>query len=130
VATDPEVWVRPRRYQIFWEVVGLERGPLSFVSTIKELLGRKCSSSILEDSFWKLVPRQKFPNLKISEIVHSSFGSTHLCEFAYFYQQMAKSKQSSNMTDEHLQDSLKLALTQYSPDFQQMVDEMQTQTSH
>jgi hypothetical protein len=30
-----------RCYQIFWEVVGLERGPLSFVSTTEELLGRK-----------------------------------------------------------------------------------------
>jgi hypothetical protein len=29
------------RYQIFWEVVGLERGPLSLVSTIEELLERK-----------------------------------------------------------------------------------------
>jgi hypothetical protein len=29
-----------RRYQIFWEVVGLERGPLSLVSTTEELLGR------------------------------------------------------------------------------------------
>jgi hypothetical protein len=36
-----------RRYQIFWEVVGLERGPLSLVSTI-ELLGRKSSGSSLE----------------------------------------------------------------------------------
>jgi hypothetical protein len=26
-----------RRYQIFWEVVGLERGPLSLVSTTEEL---------------------------------------------------------------------------------------------
>jgi hypothetical protein len=32
-----------RRYQIFWVVVGLERGPLSLVSTIEELLGRKSS---------------------------------------------------------------------------------------
>jgi hypothetical protein len=30
-----------RRYQIFWEVVGLERGPLSLVSTTEELLERK-----------------------------------------------------------------------------------------
>jgi hypothetical protein len=37
-----------RRYQIFWEVVGLERGPLSFVSTIEELLGRKSIGSGLE----------------------------------------------------------------------------------
>jgi hypothetical protein len=29
-----------RHYQIFWEVVGLERGPLSHASTIEELLGK------------------------------------------------------------------------------------------
>jgi hypothetical protein len=34
-----------RHYQIFWEVVGLERGPLSLVSTTEELLGRKSSGS-------------------------------------------------------------------------------------
>jgi hypothetical protein len=38
----------PRRYQIFWEVVSLKRGPLSLVSTIEELLGRKSSGSCLE----------------------------------------------------------------------------------
>jgi hypothetical protein len=37
-----------RRYQIFWDVLGLERGPLSLVSTIEELLGRKNYCSGLE----------------------------------------------------------------------------------
>jgi hypothetical protein len=37
-----------RHYQIFWEVVGLEQGPLSLVTTIEELLGRKSSNSGLE----------------------------------------------------------------------------------
>jgi hypothetical protein len=37
-----------RRYHIFWEAVGLERGPLSLVSTTEELLGRKGSGSCLE----------------------------------------------------------------------------------
>jgi hypothetical protein len=37
-----------RRYQIFWVVVGLERGPLSLVSTNEELLERKNSGSGLE----------------------------------------------------------------------------------
>jgi hypothetical protein len=37
-----------RRYQIFWEVVGLERGPLSLVSTIEELLEQESSGSGLE----------------------------------------------------------------------------------
>jgi hypothetical protein len=38
-----------RHYQIFWEVVGLERGPLSLVSTVGELLGRKRNGSGLEN---------------------------------------------------------------------------------
>jgi hypothetical protein len=37
-----------RRYQIFWEVVGLEQGPLSLVSTTEELLGRNNRGSGLE----------------------------------------------------------------------------------
>jgi hypothetical protein len=37
-----------RPYQICWEVVGLERGPLSLVSTTEELLGRKSSDSGLQ----------------------------------------------------------------------------------
>jgi hypothetical protein len=38
-----------RLYQVFLEVLGLERGPLSLVSTTEELLGRKSSSSGLEN---------------------------------------------------------------------------------
>jgi hypothetical protein len=34
-----------RRYHIFWEVVGLERGPISLVSIIKELLEWKITCS-------------------------------------------------------------------------------------
>jgi hypothetical protein len=38
-----------QRYQIFREVVGLERGPLSLVSTIEELLEGNSSGSGLEN---------------------------------------------------------------------------------
>jgi hypothetical protein len=38
-----------RRYQIFLEVVGPERGPLSLVSTTEEVLGRNSSGSGLEN---------------------------------------------------------------------------------
>jgi hypothetical protein len=37
-----------RRYQIFWEIVGLERCPLSLVSTLEELLERKSNDFSLE----------------------------------------------------------------------------------
>jgi hypothetical protein len=36
----------PRHYQIFWEVVGLERGPLSLVSITEELLQRSSGSGL------------------------------------------------------------------------------------
>jgi hypothetical protein len=36
-------------YQIFWEVVGLERCPLSLVSITEDLLGRNSSGSSLEN---------------------------------------------------------------------------------
>jgi hypothetical protein len=35
-----------RRYLIFCEVVGLERGPLSLVSTIEELLDEKVAAPV------------------------------------------------------------------------------------
>jgi hypothetical protein len=35
-----------RHYQIFWDVVGLERGPLSLVSIIEELLGRNVAAPV------------------------------------------------------------------------------------
>jgi hypothetical protein len=41
-------WFDSRRYQIFWEVMGLERGSLSLMSTTEELLLRKSSSFGLE----------------------------------------------------------------------------------
>jgi hypothetical protein len=37
-----------RHYQIFWEAVCLERGPLNLVSTIEELFGRKSRDFCLE----------------------------------------------------------------------------------
>jgi hypothetical protein len=53
-----------RRYQIFWEVMDLERGPLGLVSTIEELLERKSSGSGLKNreycrrdsSLWPATP--------------------------------------------------------------------------
>jgi hypothetical protein len=38
-----------RLYKIFWEVIGLERGPVSLVSTTKELLGTNSSGFGLEN---------------------------------------------------------------------------------
>jgi hypothetical protein len=50
-----------RRYQMFWEVVGLERGPLSLVSTIEELFGRKSSGSGLESRKYGFKDPSRWP---------------------------------------------------------------------
>jgi hypothetical protein len=54
-SSDQSSWLQIQRsgfdsrcYQISWEVVGLERGPLSLVSTTEELLERNGSGSGLE----------------------------------------------------------------------------------
>jgi hypothetical protein len=42
-----------QRYQIFWEVVGLEQGPLSLVSTMEDLLERKNCGYSLENRYFE-----------------------------------------------------------------------------
>jgi hypothetical protein len=50
-----------RHYQIFWEVVSLERGPLSLVSTIGKLLERKNSGSGPENLECDRKDRSRWP---------------------------------------------------------------------
>jgi hypothetical protein len=49
------------RYQIFWVVVDLERGPLILVSTIEALLGRTISVSGLENLEYGLGDPSRWP---------------------------------------------------------------------
>jgi hypothetical protein len=35
-----------RRYQIFWEIVGMEQGPLSLVRIIEDLLEKTVTASV------------------------------------------------------------------------------------
>jgi hypothetical protein len=50
-----------RRYQVFWEVVGLDRGPLSLVSINEELLERKSSGTGLEIREYGRRDRSRWP---------------------------------------------------------------------
>jgi hypothetical protein len=46
---------------MFWEVVGLERGPLSLVSTIEDLFERKPSGSGLESREYGRTEPSRWP---------------------------------------------------------------------
>jgi hypothetical protein len=56
-----------RHFQIFWEVVSLERGLLSLGSTIEELLGRNSSGSGLEIREYGCADPQRWPR----DTIHS-----------------------------------------------------------
>jgi hypothetical protein len=53
-----------RRYKIFWEVVSLELGPLSLMSTIEELLERKSSGSCLESREYGRRDPSRWPSIR------------------------------------------------------------------
>jgi hypothetical protein len=65
-----------RRYQIFWEVVDLERGPLSLVSTIEELLERKSSGTDLENQEYSRRNPSRWPRVTpLSEKLGINFAN-------------------------------------------------------
>jgi hypothetical protein len=69
-----------RRYQIFWEVVGLERGPLSLVSTIEELLDTKRSGSGLENREHILSDPPRWPRDTVYHQTLALTSSTSGCQ--------------------------------------------------
>jgi hypothetical protein len=63
-----------RRFQIFWEVISLERGTLSLVITIEELLKRKSSGSGLENSEYGRRIRHADHLANLSEKIGTNFA--------------------------------------------------------
>ncbi len=85
----------------------------------------------LEEDFWKYVNQEKYPNItKCSEYIYSCFGSTYLCESAFSYLKFTKTKHRSLLTDSHTEDTLALSLSGYTPNYERLAGDMQTQTSH
>jgi len=62
--------------------------------------------------------------------VASLFGSTYLCESAFSDMNFIKNKHSTRLTDAHLKDSLTVAVSSYTPDYNTLVNSMQCQSSH
>jgi hypothetical protein len=116
-----------RRYQIFWEVMDLERGPLSLVSTIEELLGRKSSGSGLEnreygrrdpsrwprDSFYppKLAPTSPTGGGRSIGIVPSRTQATEF--FLYIIKETNHQQLPSTRLTSNLNDKIKLGLAAF-----------------
>ena len=62
----------------------------------------------------------------------SIFGTTYGCESLHSTLKFIKSKYRSELTDEHLSELVRTALTNYQPDFTKLTEKMNTRksTSH
>ncbi|CAI5664988.1 unnamed protein product [Oreochromis niloticus] len=82
-------------------------------------------------NFWCLVDTEKYSGVCTAAMkVASLFGSTYLCESAFSDMNFIKNKHRTRLSDAHLQDSLRVAVSSYTPDYNTLVNSMQCQVSH
>ena len=81
--------------------------------------------------FYKSLPAT-FVNLKDNALLHASmFGSTYRCEQTFSQMKLNKISTVNKLTDDHLEDVLRLSTTDIQPDISILVfTEMQPQPSH
>ncbi|GFT55284.1 uncharacterized protein TNCV_4611531 [Trichonephila clavipes] len=83
-----------------------------------------------EPNFWNLMDEAKYPNLiKVTFYLTSFLGSTYLCEAAFSTMNIIKNTYRSRLTDDHLESSARLAVSNYIPRYSSLADSMQTKSS-
>ena len=110
-------------------VFSLESGVFELeILTMKADVFLKARAS--ENDFWKFVDKKYYTIKKCAKYIHSCFGSTYLSESAFSFMNPIKTKQRSGLTHCHLSNCLTLCLTRYKPEYEILVNDMMTQTSH
>lgn len=83
---------------------------------------KQTSVSLID--FWKKVPKKKYPELQTYAMkLLSIFGTTYCCESLYSNMKFIKNCHRSRLTNEHLEELLRLALSKYRPDFKKISKE-------
>ncbi|KAJ8718896.1 hypothetical protein PYW07_016452 [Mythimna separata] len=84
------------------------------------------------EEFWiKFVCGNKYSELKkIAMKLLTLFGSTYICEAAFSKMIFIKNKFRSQLTNEHLQDLMTIACTNYTPNFRQIVHNRKNHFCH
>ncbi|KAM9332685.1 uncharacterized protein KZ484_017796 [Pholidichthys leucotaenia] len=76
-------------------------------------------------NFWCLVDTEKYNGVCTAAMkVTSLFGSTYLCESAFSDMNFIKNKHRTRLTDAHLQDSLRVTESSYTPDYDTLIAEV------
>jgi len=93
---------------------------------------QKDSPESTPTNFWmKYVDVNDFPELsKCCKKILTMFGSTYVCEAGFSALNNNKSKKRNALTDQHLEDLLRAAVTQYEPEIKQVAAALQSQPSH
>ncbi|CAB4062794.1 unnamed protein product [Lepeophtheirus salmonis] len=74
---------------------------------------------------WSLVDPKNYKNIhQAALVIYVLFGSTYLCEVAFSDMNVIKSKFRTRLTDKHLNDSIRLNLSAYTPVYTSLVDSM------
>ena len=77
--------------------------------------------------FWQQVTERKYPELKkTSARLFSVFSTTYCCKSLFSVMKFVKSKYRASLTNEHLSELIRTALTSYRPDFQKLANRMET----
>ena len=75
--------------------------------------------------FWQQVTERKYPELKkTSARLLSVFSTTYCCESLFSAMKFVKSKYRASLTNEHLSELIRTALTSYRADFQKRANRM------
>lgn len=79
--------------------------------------------------FWKIVPNERYPNVKQATVkLVSMFGSTYMCESLFSTLKQVKSKHCSVLTDTQVKELLRVATTEYKPDLTKIVETKECQS--
>lgn len=103
-----------------------------------ELIELQCNSTLknkfgvdLLDFYSKYVSITDFPKIRDHALkTVSLFGSTYTCEQLFSRMKNMKSKMRTRLTDEHLENSLRIATSNIKTDIDKLVKNKQCQTSH
>lgn len=73
------------------------------------------------EDFWISLNKFEFPTVKnVGLYVMTMFGSTYCCESAFSHMNGLKTRERNSLCDSTLQDCLRIALTDYTPDFKSL----------
>ena len=81
----------------------------------------------LQIFYSKYLPKEEYPNvISFAQKMISLFGSTYLCEQLFCRMKYTKSSHRSRITDEHLENCLRMATTNIVPNICRLVKEKQS----